>query len=75
MEGRSVKLTIRPLRIDRRRAARALRDGATWLAAAAPLLLGILIAVLVTIVQALWLAVLWLLAAGIAGYEIVRPRR
>lgn len=70
-------MTIWPprIRIDKRRAAKVLRDTGFFLLACVPLLIGALVAIVVTVLQALWIAVLWLVAAGIAGYEVVRPRK
>jgi hypothetical protein len=63
---------IRRPHIDRQRAARLLRDCATFLCAALPLVIGMLAGALVRIGVALWWVVLWVLGAFLAGYDIGR---
>jgi len=66
---------IHPLHIDRRRAARALRDIGVGLLAALPFLLGLLAGLLLRLGVLLWWVLLWVLGAVLAGYDLGRGVR
>ena len=66
---------IRPLHIDRRRAARLLRDAGVALLAALPFLVGLLVGLLQRLAIGLWWALLWVLGAALAGYDAGRGVR
>lgn len=61
--------------IDRRRAQRLLTDAMTLLLAALPWLVGMFVGVLWRVVLLLWLIVLWLVGAALAGFDAGRGRR
>ena len=60
--------------IDRARARRLLRAAAALLAAALPFLLGAVVGGVVRALLLLWLAVLWVVGAALAGYDLGRGR-
>lgn len=66
---------IRSPHIDRRRAARLLRDSAAVLLAALPFLLGLLVGLLLRLAIELWWVLLWILGAVLAGYDLGRGVR
>lgn len=68
-------IAIPRIPVDRRRAARALANGAELLLAALPFLLGLLLGLLSRLLVWVWLAVLWVLGVVIAGYDAGRRRR
>lgn len=67
-------ITLPRITIDRSRAGRALRDLVTIALAALPYLAGLLIGLLVTIAGWVWLVVLWVVGALLAGYDAGRRR-
>jgi hypothetical protein len=67
-------ITLPRIAIDRRRAARFLRDCAELLLAALPSLLGLLAGLVVRVGVWVWLAALWLLGAFLAGYDVGRGK-
>jgi hypothetical protein len=64
-----MKLFTHPIAIDRPRAARLLRDGAHLSAALLPFLLGLLARLVWRAVLILWIGVLWLVGAMLAGWD------
>lgn len=63
------------LSIDRRRAATLLHDAATLLLAALPFLVGLVAGLCWRLLVVLWLALLWLLGAALAGWDMGRGKR
>lgn len=70
-----MRLSIRPIAIDRLRAARLLRDGAHLGAALLPFALGLLARLVWRVVLLLWIAVLWIVGAMLAGWDAGGRRR
>lgn len=70
-----MNLTIRPIAIDRPRAARLLRDGAHLGAALLPFVLGFVARLVWRFVLILWIAMLWLVGAMLAGWDAGGGRR
>ena len=64
-----MRLAIHPPRIDRRRAARVLRDTAHLFAAALPFLLGLVARLVWRVLLLAWLMVLWIVGAALAGWD------
>lgn len=61
--------------IDRHRAQRVIGDGATLLLAALPWLLGAFVGVCWRVALLLWLVLLWILGAVLAGFDAGRGQR
>lgn len=64
-----MRLAIHPPRIDQRRAARFLKDSAHILASALPFVLGLLARLVWRGVLILWIVVLWIVGAALAGWD------
>lgn len=63
------------LTIDRRRAARALADFLTVAAAALPFVIGLTARLLWRLGLFVWIAVLWVIGAVLAGWDAGKGRR
>jgi hypothetical protein len=70
-----MRLAIHPPRIDRGRAERLLRDTAELLAAALPFLLGWLARLVWRVLLLVWVIVLWIVGALLAGWDAGKGRR
>jgi hypothetical protein len=64
-----MRLSIRPIAIDRLRAARVLRDTAELLAACVPFLLGWLARLGWRLLLLVWVIVQWIVGAALAGWD------
>jgi hypothetical protein len=70
-----MRLAIHPPRIDRGRAERLLRDTAELLAAALPFLLGLTARLVWRVLLLVWVIVLWIVGALLAGWDAGKGRR
>lgn len=70
-----MRVSLHPPTIDRRRAQRALTDAAQLLLAALPFVLGFVAGLLWRLLVLLWLILLWVFGAVLAGWDMGRGKR